>query len=95
MRCPPLPAASPHREQDNIRDTIGGRAMTELSAIEKLVTRLSPEPVCDDCITQTLGLSRHENADQAARELVGSNGFERAKDICSLCGEVRLVTRRH
>ncbi|WP_395331873.1 hypothetical protein WBP06_03440 [Novosphingobium sp. BL-8H] len=69
--------------------------MTELQAIEKLVTRLSPEPVCDDCITQTLGLSPLENADHAARELAGSNGFERRKDTCSLCGEIRLVTKRH
>ncbi|WP_395335123.1 hypothetical protein WBP07_27745 [Novosphingobium sp. BL-8A] len=67
--------------------------MTELHVIEKLVTRLSPEPVCDDCIAQTLGLPPSENAEQAVRELVGSNGFERIKDICSLCGEMRPVTR--
>lgn len=66
--------------------------MTALHAIERLVARLSPEPVCDDCITQTLRLSPLENADQSARELTGTNGFERRKDTCSLCGETRLVT---
>ncbi|WP_454798669.1 hypothetical protein [Novosphingobium lindaniclasticum] len=68
--------------------------MTALQAIEKLVSRLSPEPVCDDCIAQTLGLSPCEHTQQAARELLGTGGFERSKDTCSLCGEVRLVTRQ-
>ncbi|TCM12991.1 hypothetical protein EDF56_11615 [Novosphingobium sp. PhB165] len=66
--------------------------MTALQDIEKLVARLSPEPVCDDCIAQTLGLSPLEHTDQSARELAGTNGFERRKDVCSLCGDTRLVT---
>lgn len=74
--------------------------MTEVKAgafqaIEKLVSRLAPEPVCDDCIVQTLGLSPLDHVEQATRELVGANGFERSKGACSLCGETRLVTRRH
>jgi len=68
--------------------------MTALQAIEKLVSRLSPEPVCDDCIAQTLGLSPLEDAEQTSRELLGTGGFERSKDTCSLCGEVKLVTRQ-
>ena len=64
-------------------------------AIEKLVSRLAPEPVCDDCITQTLGLSLLDHVEQVTRELVGTNGFERRKAVCSLCGETRFVTRRH
>jgi len=69
--------------------------MTLLHDVEKLVARLAPAPVCDDCLTHTLGLStlRH-HADFAARELAGTNGFERLKDTCGLCGETRLVTVR-
>jgi len=66
-----------------------------LQAIEKLVSRLAPEPVCDDCITQTLDLSPLDHVEQVARELVGANRFERSKGACSLCGETRLVTCRH
>ncbi|WP_395396411.1 hypothetical protein WBP07_21190 (plasmid) [Novosphingobium sp. BL-8A] len=63
-------------------------------AIEKLVSRLSPQPVCDDCISQTLGLSSFDHAEQATHELAGANGFQRSKDVCSLCGETRSVIAR-
>lgn len=49
-----------------------------LQAIEKLVSRLAPEPVCNDCIAQTLGLSPLDHVEQVARELVGANRFERS-----------------
>jgi hypothetical protein len=68
--------------------------MTVLQDVEKLVVRLAPAPVCDACLTDTLGLSILHHADHAARELAGSNGFERSKDECSLCGETRMVIRR-
>jgi len=35
------------------------------------------------------------HADVQTRELVGTNGFVRSKDECSLCGETKLVIRRH
>lgn len=68
--------------------------MTLHHDIGKLVSRLSPEPICDTCITRTLGLSAQENVEHAARELLGGHGFERRKDTCSLCGETGLVTRQ-
>lgn len=68
--------------------------MTILQDVEKLVVRLAPEPVCDACLTDTLGLSVLHHADHAVRELAGSNGFELGKDECSLCGETRMVIRR-
>lgn len=70
--------------------------MTVLEDVAKLVTRLSPDPVCDDCITQRLALSVRQHANHKTRELAGSNGFERGKDACSLYGETKLVIwRRH
>ncbi|MFT4053933.1 MAG: hypothetical protein QM681_05465 [Novosphingobium sp.] len=66
--------------------------MTIIGEIEKLVVRLSPAPVCDECVAHTLGLSVLHHADQAARELAGTNGFERRKDACGLCSETRMVS---
>jgi hypothetical protein len=72
--------------------------MGETSAIfqdiEKFVGRLSPEPVCDDCITERLKLGNPADAAHAAHELAGMGGFERGKCACSLCGETRMTTRR-
>lgn len=68
--------------------------MTILNDVGKLVARLAPAPVCDDCVANTLGLSTFHHADHAARELAGANGFERLKDTCGLCGETRSVTVR-
>ena len=67
--------------------------MTVLQDIEKLIARLGPEPVCDSCIAETLGLLPQDHADQIARELAGLNGFERGREICSLCGETAQTTR--
>ena len=69
--------------------------MTLLDNVAKLVSRISPEPVCDDCIARTLGLSALQRASYNTRELVGSNGFARRKDACSLCGETKLVIAYH
>ncbi|WP_232491741.1 hypothetical protein [Novosphingobium kaempferiae] len=69
--------------------------MTIRDDVEKLVVRLAPRPVCDECVAHTLGLSMLHHVDQATRELAGSNGFERRKDTCSLCGETRPVTARN
>lgn len=68
--------------------------MTILQDVEKLVVRLAPAPVCDDCLTEKLNLTVLHHADHAVRELAGSNGFERSRDDCGLCGENRLVIRR-
>ncbi|TPG21779.1 hypothetical protein EAH87_04900 [Sphingomonas koreensis] len=69
--------------------------MTVLDDVARLVTRLAPEPVCDDCVADTLGLAGGEQVAQQTRELAGSNGYERKKDTCTLCGIVKLVIRRH
>ena len=68
--------------------------MTVLDDVRALVTRLSPEPVCDDCIAERLGLSIRQHANHKTRELAGSGGFERRKGRCSLCGTEKLVIRR-
>ncbi len=68
--------------------------MTVLEEVQALILRLSPQPVCDDCIAETLKLSVRQHANHKTRELAGSGGFERRKDICSLCGSEKLVIRK-
>lgn len=68
--------------------------MTVLDQVRGLIERLSPDPICDDCIAERLGLPARQNARHKARELAGSNGFERNMDACAICGETKQVTRR-
>ena len=67
---------------------------TGLDHARGLVERLSPEPVCDDRVTERLRLSATNHANTEAHELVGANGFERTLGVCSLCGGTRTVIRR-
>ncbi len=68
--------------------------MTVLDDVRALVARLSPQAVCDDCIADRLGLSVRQHANHKTRELAGSDGFERRKDICDLCESEKLVIRK-
>lgn len=68
--------------------------MTVRDDVEALVSRLSPEPICDDCIAQRLGLPGSQHANQKTRAMAGMNGFERQKHVCSLCDLTRMVIRR-
>jgi hypothetical protein len=69
-------------------------AMAVLDDVRKLIERLAPDPICDDCVTSRLNLTMRQHANLKTRELAGQNGFERRKDICSLCFGEKLVTRR-
>jgi len=70
-----------------------GGVMTVLDQVRGLIERLSPEPICDDCICERLGLSVRQHANHKARELAGTRGFERRKDTCSICGVEKKVIR--
>ncbi|MBO9582060.1 MAG: hypothetical protein J7498_14305 [Sphingobium sp.] len=67
--------------------------MAVLDEVEKLITRLAPDAICDDCITEKLNLSVRQHANHKTRELAGTHGFTRAKDECSICGSTKLVIR--
>lgn len=68
--------------------------MTVLDDVRALIIRLSPQPICDDRITDRLGLSVRQHANRKTTELAGSAGFERRKDVCSLCGDEKQVLRK-
>jgi hypothetical protein len=68
--------------------------MRMVDRVHALISRLSPEPVCDTCVAERLSLASTQAANIKVREVVGSGGYERRRDICSLCFNERLVTRR-
>ena len=68
--------------------------MTVFDDVRALIDRLAPEPICDDCVAERLGLSVRQHANHKTRELAGSYGFELRKDICSMCFAEKLVIRR-
>lgn len=68
--------------------------MTVLDDVRRLIERLAPEPVCDDCIAERLDLSVRQHANHKTRELAGTGGFERGKDACAICGAIKLVIRQ-
>ncbi len=65
--------------------------MTVLDQVRALIERLSPEPICDDCISERLGLSLGQHATHTTRELAGTRGFERRNDTCAICGNDKTV----
>ncbi|ENY82817.1 hypothetical protein [Sphingopyxis sp. MC1] len=67
--------------------------MTVLDQVRGLIERLSPEPICDDCISERLGLSVRQHANHKARELAGTRGFERQIGSCAICGATKKVIR--
>ena len=62
--------------------------------IERLIARLDGAAVCDDCVTERLGLSARSQADTVTRGLGGQPGYERQKAPCVLCGATKTVIRR-
>ena len=62
--------------------------------VRRMIERLAPEPICDDCIADNLELADGQSVAQASRELAGQDGFERARDRCTICGLSKLVTRK-
>jgi hypothetical protein len=68
--------------------------MTVFDDVRSFISRLSPEPVCDDCIGERLQLSVRQHANHKTRELAGEGGYIREKARCSLCGKEKMVIRR-
>lgn len=65
-----------------------------LDRVRSLVERLSPAPVCDDCIADRLGLTVRQHANHKTPELMGIGGFERDIGTCSLCSAAKKVIRQ-
>jgi hypothetical protein len=68
--------------------------MTIVDQVRTLIERLSPEPVCDDCIADKLSFAGSHQVGIRTRELAGSDGFELQQGRCSICGNAGKVVRR-
>lgn len=65
-----------------------------LENVRRFVERLSPTPVCDDCLADRIDRSA-DGVRTAIGELAVERGFGRTRDTCGLCGESRMVIRKH
>ena len=65
--------------------------MTVLDDVRSFIEARSTRPVCDDCITDKLGLSVRQHANHKTRELAEMPGFDRRIDVCSICGSTKKV----
>jgi hypothetical protein len=63
-------------------------------AVRKLIERLAPDPVCDDCIVERLELGELQEVAVVVNLLVGADQFERRRAACTLCGKAKPTTRR-
>ena len=79
------------RREPSTSKRMGESRITILDQVARLITRLAPEPACDDCIADRLDLADRQYASQKTRELAATNGFSRRKNACSLCGATKLV----
>ena len=64
---------------------------TIFQRVSGFIERLSPEPVCDDCIVDRLALTDSDDVANRTRQLAGSGGFEIRRGACALCGEMKSV----
>ena len=62
--------------------------------VRKLIERLAPSAVCDECVADKLGLAEQQEASTAAHELVATRRFARGRASCVLCEVERMTTRR-
>lgn len=65
-----------------------------INVVRKLIERLAPGPVCDDCIAERLQVADPQEVSIATNELAAERQFERRRDTCALCGGSKLTTGR-
>jgi hypothetical protein len=53
----------------------------------------APAAFCDECIANSIGLQRHQQAQQATLAGAASGGFTRERGTCSNCHKNVMVTR--
>lgn len=68
--------------------------MRSLERVQALIARLAPSGICDSCLAESTELERRNDARAIARQLIGSNGYERSNSICCMCRNSRAVTSK-
>lgn len=64
--------------------------MAVFDDVKELVIAISPQCICDDCITQKLGLTVRQHANHKTRQLAEYTGIVRVKRLCAFCGAEKL-----
>lgn len=67
--------------------------MTVLDDVAHLITRASPNAICDDCIADRLKLTVRQHANHKSRELANQPGYLREKGECYSCGSSKMVIK--
>jgi hypothetical protein len=49
---------------------------------------------CDDCIAESLEVSRTDEVRKGSSALATTDSFHRALGVCSMCGKEKTVTQR-
>ena len=70
-----------------------GAGVTVLDDVRDFIIRQSPHAICDDCIASNLGLSVRQHANHKTLDLARLRGFDRRKDVCSICRAEKKVIR--
>ena len=68
------------------------QGMTVPQQVSAFLNGKKPAPFCDECITTSLGLQRHQQAQQATSAGAASGGFTRERGTCSQCHKNVIVT---
>ncbi|MBC9033859.1 hypothetical protein IAG41_15800 [Sphingomonas sp. JC676] len=71
-----------------------GESLTTLQQVRALIERLTPKPICHECVIERLSPNARLEANSKIVELAGMNGFERRVDTCSMCCGKKKVIRR-
>ena len=66
---------------------------TIITRVSYFLTKQSPAWFCNYCIADRLDLPRGQRGQRVTQKLGTADGFHRDKGECSVCGEVRKVTR--
>jgi len=67
------------------RETVAGRL---LAALER-----KGGPICDDCLTLGLGLTRRQHVNSEANTMSRQGKLDRSHGTCTKCGNEKLVNQ--
>lgn len=67
--------------------------MTHLSRILEHLEDIAPDEVCDDCLSEAIGIKPRQAVNQACRKLGQAGKIVRWQARCSVCRSTKLVNR--
>lgn len=62
--------------------------------VNEFISKQRPRAICDDCIAESLELSRRQQSARVTGALETTSDFVREFYECAMCGNEKKVTRR-